>query len=259
MLLLFYEHAVVTRGTNEVAQCEDDQFQCKDGECIPGQFHGDNVTDCRDGSDEATSQHGGSSNPNGQNLVDCSPLTSPDHGHVTVTGRLATFSCDDGYNLSSSTSQLQCNPTGAWVGDAPTCQSTAPPACVESDGARCAQFLSGGIACSTILLMPNMDCHCSCVACGALPIYLSNLSCKKFASRRTSKRLLKSVAAIDVVPNIITQACQDTEVDSLPNPCDDPCIQAVISQVRPPLFIHWPLIAIHRHRLVSFPVTVSPE
>jgi hypothetical protein len=115
--------------------CEDDQFMCTDGECIPGDFHGDNVTDCRDGSDEIATTGQGGTTPvskqtflsskltflssklsfvnskltlpqGGPTTVPCVTLASPDHGAVAVNqvSRLATFQCDPGYVISSGVS-----------------------------------------------------------------------------------------------------------------------------------------------------------
>ena len=36
-----------------ISACEGDMFICDSGECIPGKYRCDGITDCRDSSDEA--------------------------------------------------------------------------------------------------------------------------------------------------------------------------------------------------------------
>ena len=56
--------------------------------------------------------------------VPCGQLTDPMNGQVTVSGTtegsIATYTCDEGFTLSGSTSQT-CGSNGTWRPAAPVC------------------------------------------------------------------------------------------------------------------------------------------
>ena len=58
--------------------------------------------------------------------ISCGPLNDPLNGRVqlgsSVVGSLATYSCNNGYNLVG-VSQRICRPSGEWSGDEPRCTS----------------------------------------------------------------------------------------------------------------------------------------
>ena len=58
--------------------------------------------------------------------VDCVTLPDPANGRVSHTagttfGQIATYSCNQGYNLMGDGTRM-CQATGVWSGSAPTCQ-----------------------------------------------------------------------------------------------------------------------------------------
>ena len=58
-------------------------------------------------------------------VVDCMALPNPTNGQVMTTSgttfnNIATYSCTDGYTLSSSATRV-CGSNGSWTLDAPTC------------------------------------------------------------------------------------------------------------------------------------------
>ena len=60
----------------------------------------------------------------------CPDLGELDNGVITLTevafeaGLLATYVCDEGYTISSSTAATRvCQLSGEWTGEAPTCIS----------------------------------------------------------------------------------------------------------------------------------------
>ena len=58
--------------------------------------------------------------------VDCGPLPNPDNGQVdtssgTTSESTATYTCDNGYNLSGSQSRT-CGADGLWASSEPICQ-----------------------------------------------------------------------------------------------------------------------------------------
>lgn len=85
----------------------------------------------------------------------CAPdLTAPANGTVTrtmgVTGDVATYGCDGGYQLTGTATRT-CQPDGAWSGAAPTCTAITtgcnPNPCVHSAG--CTPVGTGGYSCGT--------------------------------------------------------------------------------------------------------------
>ena len=59
-------------------------------------------------------------------VTDCGELSHPANGQVvlgsTTVGGIATYLCNEGYNLTGS-SRLICGSDGAWIGVAPVCGS----------------------------------------------------------------------------------------------------------------------------------------
>ena len=60
--------------------------------------------------------------------MDCGDLTNPANGHVSytaettyMTGQLATYICNTGYNLVGNSTRT-CLARGVWSGNTPTCQ-----------------------------------------------------------------------------------------------------------------------------------------
>ena len=56
----------------------------------------------------------------------CGTLDIPSHGSVsyscgTISGSIATFSCDTGYTLSGATTRT-CQTDRSWSNDSPTCE-----------------------------------------------------------------------------------------------------------------------------------------
>jgi hypothetical protein len=203
------------------ANCEADQFQCADGECIPGQFNLDNVTDCRDGSDEprGSGDHGGNSHGGGSTVIPCAQLDAPMDGTVAITGRQAQFQCNSGFILQGLVA-LSCSPTGAWMGSAPVCQAGGGSGqCTETDSARCQQYFEGGIPCATILALPSLDCHCTCPS-GTPPPPPPPLPPPPPAPSNIC----------DATAIMTTCGVNGADISTLPDPCDDPCIQLVVSQ-----------------------------
>ena len=58
-------------------------------------------------------------------VVDCGGLSSPQNGQVILTnttfGSIATYQCDDGFNLIGDM-QRMCQSNGEWSGNEPTCE-----------------------------------------------------------------------------------------------------------------------------------------
>ena len=61
-----------------------------------------------------------STNLNGGAAFACGPLVAPSHGMVSINGGKATYSCDEGFALSSDQSRM-CQDDRSWTGEAPTC------------------------------------------------------------------------------------------------------------------------------------------
>ncbi len=61
-------------------------------------------------------------------VVTCPALTNPDNGTVSVPsnnfGSIATYTCNQGYNLTGGGMTRTCGANGMWSGGDPTCQST---------------------------------------------------------------------------------------------------------------------------------------
>ena len=58
-------------------------------------------------------------------VVDCGSLPRPANGAVSLTNTtynsVATYSCNDGYNLMGDATRT-CLASGSWSGTAPTCE-----------------------------------------------------------------------------------------------------------------------------------------
>ena len=191
------------------ARCEEDQFECNNGECIPSEYQNDAAPDCRDESDEpapdgsSSHQHPvGPPPPNmGSHTLDCSPLQNPPNGQVVVQARSASYSCLPGFALRGLATR-QCLPTGAWVGTDPQCikgSASSSSNCV-GDNPQCEAYLSAGITCATIDLM-DLDCHCSCASAAA--------TCNE---------------------QVVQSGCSDPSVVTSDNLCGNSCARAVMDQ-----------------------------
>ena len=59
-------------------------------------------------------------------VVDCGGLSSPQNGQVILTnttfGSIATYLCDEGFNLIGDM-QRMCQSNGEWSGNEPICES----------------------------------------------------------------------------------------------------------------------------------------
>ena len=57
--------------------------------------------------------------------VQCPALSDPENGAVSITGTgvgdIATYTCNDGFELSGSDTRT-CESDGEWSGSAPTCE-----------------------------------------------------------------------------------------------------------------------------------------
>jgi len=188
------------------ARCEDDQFECANGECIPSEYQNDSAPDCRDESDEPGF---GSQTPvgpppppgMGSHSLDCSPLQDVPNGRVSVEGRSATYTCNTGYGLRGLATR-RCLPTGVWAGVDPQCikgSSSSSSNCV-GDNPQCESYLSAGITCATIDLM-SLDCHCACDSAAA--------TCDE---------------------NVVRNGCSDPSVVTSDNLCGNSCAVAVMNQ-----------------------------
>ena len=54
--------------------------------------------------------------------ADCEQPVFPVHGMVTVAGYLATYQCDEGYNLEGQRERTCDTSNGVWTHSPPTCQ-----------------------------------------------------------------------------------------------------------------------------------------
>lgn len=191
---------------NGETTCEDDQFECNNGECIPTEYLNDSAPDCRDESDEAPAGQQTPVGPPpppgmGSHKLECSTLINPPNGVVTVQARSATYSCNPGFALRGLATR-QCLPTGAWVGTDPQCvqgSGTSSSTCIGEDD-QCAGYLTAGITCATIDLM-SLDCHCSCASAAA--------ACDEAA---------------------VNTGCSDPSVVASSNLCGNACTVAVVAQ-----------------------------
>jgi len=188
------------------ARCEDDQFECANGECIPSEYQNDSAPDCRDESDEPGP---GSQRPvgpppppgMGSHRLDCSTLQRVPNGQVTVKDRSATYTCNEGYGLRGLATR-QCLPTGVWAGVEPQCiqgSASSSSNCV-GDNPQCDSYLSAGISCATIELM-SLECHCACDSAAA--------TCDE---------------------NVVRSGCSDPSVVTSDNLCGNSCAIAVMNQ-----------------------------
>ena len=60
-------------------------------------------------------------------VVDCGGLSNPENGAITMSGTtynsVATYSCNDGYNLVGDITRT-CQANATWSGRDPSCEST---------------------------------------------------------------------------------------------------------------------------------------
>ena len=61
-------------------------------------------------------------------IADCGPLANPHNGVVefssgTLQGSTATYTCDQGYNITSGDHSRTCQANEVWSGTEPICES----------------------------------------------------------------------------------------------------------------------------------------
>ena len=53
--------------------------------------------------------------------TNCGPLSFPENGYLTVSGKVASYSCNGAFTLRGPSSRV-CGVNGSWSGDAPVCE-----------------------------------------------------------------------------------------------------------------------------------------
>lgn len=132
------------------------------------------------GTDGGGTDGGGTDAGSDASTVACPTLSPPLHGAIDRAdgrpGDVATYSCVMGYVLTGNggSAQRECDATGAWSGEAPTCEAARSPC----DPNPC---LNGG-SCSE----DGTDFTCTCARGFLPPTCATRVSCPGSPRRRTA-------------------------------------------------------------------------